>query len=133
MTDNKIAINNSRAASLILKGTWKANSGVQKQNFDVLIKDAISRMQRGGRTVSHLNSHTSKNMINFFVKLDVPDITADKPADPSVSPLTDEGKAILANSQIQLNICMVFSKITHKLMNSSWDFKTAHFFKVINI
>ncbi|MGP2471178.1 hypothetical protein V1956_21805 [Yersinia sp. 2540 StPb PI] len=130
MTDNKIAINSSRAASSILEGTWKANSGVQKQNFDALIKDATSRMQKGRRTVSHLNPHTSKNMINFFVKLDVPDITADKPTDPSVSPLTDEGKAILANSQAQLNVCMVFSKVTHKLMNSSWDFKTAHFLKL---
>ncbi|MFW5401647.1 hypothetical protein V2A84_13290 [Yersinia sp. 2553 StPb PI] len=130
MTNNKIGINSSRASSSILEGARKANSAVQKQKFDELFKNAARRTHKGDSTVSHLNPHTLKNMISFFVKLDVPDNTADKPAVPSASPLTDEGKAILADSQSQLSIRTVFSKVTHKLINPSWDFKTAHFLKL---
>lgn len=130
MTNDKISINSSRATSSILEGTWKANSAVQKKKFDELINDATRRTYKGDITVSNLNPHTSKNMISFFVKMDVPDNTGDKLLVPSASPLTDEGKAILAESQSQLSIRAAFSKVTHKLMNPLWDFKTTHFLKL---
>lgn len=130
MTDSKIAVQGSTAASSVLQGVWKAHSDVQKQKFDELIKDATNRTHKGDSAVSRLNTHTSKNTIDFFVKLDVTNNTSDKPTEPSASPLTEEDKAILADSQSQLNTRTLFSKVTHKLMNPTWDFTTAHFIKL---